>query len=365
MLFHIAALCVSAPITTRLQTVGRIGSSIQPPPDSWLEEDGPSQRCKRSSGADYDLSSWRQGLWCVERELLGVSGKNMSYRAPPLGREASSQLPCRTFCELNSTDWNEADYEAPRALKARTQAGKSAYQLRSQCKEGMFYEMVSSIGLPAAPRLKVNSSFYEATGRHQFGTHIVLQPQHRSILHDNEPNDPPESSHFHPRLQRQSRSQDGLLDKTQCGRNEYSVQAWPLEAVEKRLECNVTDIIVRCGNETNIFPHVCPITHTDLERSKARPPAPPGSPNVVICVIDGLSRAAFMSYFPKTIRFLEQSTDPAYGFKAMQFQNFHAMGFSTVENVPWLLFGPLDARTSEPRRSLFQRFQHRGYACAR
>ena len=123
----------------------------------------------------------------------------------------------------------------------------------------------------------------------------------------------------------------------------------------------------RCGATCSAqhATHVCPITHTDLERSKARPPAPPGSPNVVICVIDGLSRAAFMSYFPKTIRFLEQSTDPAYGFKAMQFQNFHAMGFSTVENVPWLLFGPLDARTSEPRRSLFQRFQHRGYACAR
>jgi hypothetical protein len=86
---------------------------------------------------------------------------------------------------------------------------------------------------------------------------------------------------------------------------------------------------------------------------------------VVICVIDGLSRAAFMSYFPKTIRFLEQSMDPANGFKVMQFPNFHAMGFSTVENIPWLLFGPHDARSSEPRRSLFQLFQHHGYACTR
>ena len=354
--------------TTRLQTAGRLGNSIQP---TWLKDDRPSQRCKRSSGsgADYDLSSWRQGLWCVERELLGVIRENMSYRAPPLSRVAKSQPPCTKFCDFTMTDETsdetEAGYAALHAQKAFT-AGKHVrrtYNFQSQCngKEGIFYEMVSSIGLTAASRLKVNISFYEATVRHQFGTSAMATFQ--APRHSTEDTDPPESSIFHPQPQRASTGSDG---PTQCGRNEYSVQARPLESSEtRRLECNVTDIIMRCGNESNIFPHICPITHADFEEGgKARRPAPPGSPNVVICVIDGLSRAAFMSYFPKTVRFLEQSADPAHGFKTMHFPNFHAMGFSTVENIPWLLFGPHDARTREPRRSLFQHFQHHGYACA-
>ena len=107
----------------------------------------------------------------------------------------------------------------------------------------------------------------------------------------------------------------------------------------------------------NVLQNVCqtsPTATTDLGSARPRP-------HVAMVCLDGTSRWAMLHQLPEAVSLLEALSDAKLA-DVFQFPNFHALGLSTAENIPFVILGTRDEWMAGD--SIFAKFQAAGYATA-